>query len=136
MMAKSLSNELDAPFSDIHTGLAFYPYLMQALSSAAGFHGGSLLYLFWLLAVLQAFVVEDLRFWLTLAERRELSSALHGLVYRLVIGAGWDCGSHLLPAQRQDELGFASVHSRRFGTSGEQVASADQFAGHLDSPQA
>jgi hypothetical protein len=110
--------------------------LVQALSSAAGFHGGSLLYLFWLLAVLQAFVVEALQFWLTLAERRELSSALHGSVYRLVIGAGWDCGSHLLPAQRQDELGFASVHSRRFGTSGEQVASADQFAGHLDSPQA
>ena len=85
---------------------------------------------------MQAFAVEDLRSCLTWAERRGLSSALHDSVYRLVIGAGWDCGSHLLPAQRQDELGFASVRSRRFGTSGEQVASVDQFAGHLDSLQA
>jgi len=141
MTARSLSNELDAPFSDIHTGLASYSYLVQALSSAAGFHGGSLLCLFCLQAVFQAFVVEDLRFCLTLAERRELSSDLDDPVCRLVIGAGWDCGSHLfiirlLSPQRQDELGFASVHSRHFGTSGEQVPSVDHFAGHLDSPPA
>ena len=136
MMAKSLSDVLDALFSDIHIGLASCLYLVQALSSAAGFHGGSLLDLFCLQAAFQAFAVEDLRPCLTWAERRGLSSALHGSVYRLVIGAGWDRGSHLLPAQRQDELGFASARSRRFGTSGEQVALVDHFAGHLDSQQA
>lgn len=136
MTAKSLSNELDAPFSGIHTGSASCSYLMQALSSAAGFHGGSLLCLFWLLAVFQAFAVEDQRFCLTLAVRCELSSDLDDLVYRWVIGAGWDRGSQLLSPQRQDELGFASVHSRHFGTFGEQVPSVDHFAAHLDLPPA